>query len=143
MESTKYIPIDKCKDRHLYIISARNADIGVYLAEKKAFKISRFIYSNNLIDMEYHCDIDPTELVQSSSEEIHGTVKPLAKLKYIGATVDDEDKLKEVLNYYMKTLYYDIKEMKKVITIPIILIDSDRLKRLRAYNIKVRDATLK
>ncbi len=38
MEFTKYIPISECKDRHLYIIDAKDADIGVYLANEKAFK---------------------------------------------------------------------------------------------------------
>lgn len=42
MDQDKYIPIDQCKDHHLYIIKARNADLGVYVAEEKGFWISRY-----------------------------------------------------------------------------------------------------
>lgn len=133
MEFTKYIPISECKDRHLYIIDARNADIGVYIASEKVFKISRYKGSENFIDVEYHWNIEPMEFLPPPFLKLKGTVKPLTKLNYIGAIADDDEKLQETLNNYMKELFYDIKQIKKVITVPITLIDSDRMKRLRSF----------
>lgn len=132
MEFTKYIPISECKDRHLYIIDAKDADIGVYLANEKAFKISRHKDSENFIDVEYHWDIEPIELLPPPVLKLNGTVKPLTKLNYIGAIADDDERLRETINEYMKELLYDIKEIKKVITVPITLIESDRFRRLRS-----------
>jgi len=119
MDNKTYIPMNKCKDGHLYIIDARNADIGVYIAKEKGFKISRFKFKSNFIFIEYHWD----------TGEPFGTVKPLKKLNYIGHMSDE--KLFSQLNDEMKRLFYDIKKLKGVITTPITLVDPDRMKRLK------------
>lgn len=131
MGPDQYISMDKCKDKHLYIISARNADIGVYIAEEKGFKISRYKFKSNFIDIEYHWDIEPIKVLPDPFPGLQGTVKPLVKLNYLGAIVDDHEKLLNTLNDYMKSLFYDIKKLKKVITVPITIVDSDRMRRLR------------
>jgi len=119
MDKKTYIPIEKCKDGHLYIIDARNADIGVYIAKEKGFRISRFKFKSNFIYIEYHWD----------TGEPFGTVKPLKKLNYIG-NISDE-RLLVRLNNEMKKLFYEIKRLKGIITTPITLIDSDNLKQLK------------
>lgn len=131
-EESSYIPIKDCIDRHLYIIKARNADIGIYLAEEKAFKISRFKFTSNFIDIEYHWDIEPVQLLSPPFPKLMGTVKPLKELGHF----EDSDDIQMLnrLNKKMKEMLYDIKELKKEITTPIILIDSDRMKMLRILN---------
>lgn len=119
MDKEAYIPMSKCKDGHLYIIKARNADIGVYVAEKKGFRISRFKFKSNFIDTEDHWD----------TGEPFGTVKPLKKLNYIGGMSDE--KLLPRLNEEMKRLMYEIKMLKGVIITPIVVIDPDRMKLLK------------
>lgn len=126
-----YIPINKCNDGHLYIISARNADIGVYVEKEKGFRISRHKFKSNFIDLEYHWDIEPMELLPEPFPRLHGTVKPLKKLNYIGGM--DDEKLLRYLNERIKLLYYDIMQIKKVLSAPIILVDSERMKRLRMF----------
>ena len=128
----QYIPIDGCKDRHLYIINARNADIGVYIAEEEAFKISRYKFTSNFIDKEYHWDIKPIPLLPPPFPELQGTVKPLKKLEYFG---DGEDEvILERLNKRMKELWYELKRMKKQVTVPIEIISTERMKKLRMFH---------
>lgn len=133
MGPDQYISMDKCKDRHLYIISARNADIGVYIAEEKGFKISRYKFKSNFIDIEYHWDIEPIELLPDPFPKLKGTVKPLVKLNFLGAIVENDERLRETLNNYMKSLYYEIKKLKKVVTVPITLIGPYRMQQLRFF----------
>jgi hypothetical protein len=116
----QYIPINKCNDGHLYIIKARNADIGIYNAEQQAFKISRYKGNDNFIDLEYHWDRDET-----------GTAKPLKKFNFIGDKEDES--LLPYLNEKIKLMYFEIMQLKKSITYPIVLITADRMKRLRMY----------
>lgn len=125
--------MEKCRDKHLYIISARNADIGVYITEEKGFKISRYKFKSNFIDIEYHWDIEPMEVLPDPFPKLQGTVKPLMKLNYLVALVEDDERLLETLNNYMKNLYYDIKKLKKGITVPITLIDPYRMQQLRFF----------
>lgn len=122
MDEEAYIPMSKCKDGHLYIINARNADLGVYVEAQRYFRISRNKFQLTFIDTEDHWD----------TGEPHGTVKPLKKLNYIG-NMSDENLIFE-LNDYMKELYYSIKELKGFVTSSFVLIDSDTMKRLRAYS---------
>jgi hypothetical protein len=131
MGQEKYIPIEKCKNRHLYIISARNADIGVYIAEEKAFKISRFKFGSNFIDKEYHWDIEPLEVLPPPFPKLQGTAKPLEKLNFLGAIVDDDERLRETLNKYMKSLFYDIKKLKKTLSGSFEIISPERMRKLR------------
>ncbi len=108
---------------------------------KKHSRVCRHKDSENFIDVEYHWDIEPLELLPPPVLKLRGTVKPLAKLNYIGAIADDDERLRETINEYMKELLYDIKEIKKVITVPITLIEADRFRRLRSIN-STRQTTL-
>lgn len=128
----RYIPMSKCSDRHLYIIKARNADIGVYIAEEKAFKISRYKFTSNFIDKEFHWDIEPMELLPPPFPKLMGTAKPLKKLNYLGDM--DDEKLLPYLNEKIKLLYFDIKQLKGPLTNPIVLIDENRMKQLRMFS---------
>lgn len=131
MGQERYISMNKCKDGHLYIIEARNADIGVYVESEKAFRIRRNKFQLTFIDKEYHWDIEPMEVLPSPFPKLNGTVKPLKKLNYLGNMSDE--KLLETLNDYMKTLYYDIKKLKGHIRSSYVIIDSDRFKKLRRF----------
>jgi hypothetical protein len=122
MDEGAYIPMNNCKDGHLYIINARNADLGVYIEAQHCFRLRRNKFKLTYIDTEDHWD----------TGEPHGTVKPLKKLNYIGNMSDE--KLMDKLNYYMKELYYSIKELKGFVVSSFVLIDSNTMKRLRAYN---------
>lgn len=131
-EEDQYISIEDCKDRHLYIIKARNADIGVYIAEDKAFKISRYKFTSNFIDTEFHWDIEPMELLPEPFPKLKGTAKPLKKLEYFGD--GEDDKMLERLNKRMKELLWDIKKLKNVISVPIEIISPERMKKLRMFH---------
>jgi len=119
-----FIPMSKCKDGHLYIIDARNANLGVYVKKERGFRISRHKFQCNFIDIEYHWD----------TGEPHGTVKPLSKLNYLGYMPDE--KLLDQLKGYMKTLMYDIKSFNLSLCAPIEIISSDRMKQLRMLQSK-------
>jgi hypothetical protein len=80
----KYISLGQCQDSFLYIISARNAKLGIFCSEDSSFKISRensrptYILKNGqwvkdgptYLTKEYHWD----------TGEPFGTVKPLVSL---------------------------------------------------------------
>ena len=118
MSKDDYIPIDKCKDGYLYIIKARNADLGVYVKKEKGFHISRFKFKCNYIFMEYHWD----------TGEPFGTVKPIKELRDL-SNVPYERLLKR-LNDYMKILLYEIKAVKGTIITPASSINPNRKKQL-------------
>lgn len=89
----RWIPMQLCRDGHLYRICARNGSYGVYDAEKKWFALSRHKFNLNYIDYEDHWDTGAP----------HGTVKPLEDLgKYEGPM--DEEGLKTFLNKIEKSL---------------------------------------
>jgi hypothetical protein len=74
------IPIDKCKDRYLYIIDARNASIGIFHEPTLSFVISRckgifFLFNEDHWD---HPDGD-------------GTACPLKELEYVEYIGEEED----------------------------------------------------
>lgn len=71
-----YIPLDDCKDRHLYIISARNFRLGVFCRDKQGFIGIREKFGNRYLFTEYHWD----------TGEPHGTVCPR---KEVGTIPDD------------------------------------------------------
>lgn len=54
--SKEYIPIEDCKDGYLYIIGARNSDLGVYVAKDKGFVINRFKINRHFLFVEFHWD---------------------------------------------------------------------------------------
>lgn len=51
-------PISDCKDGYLYHIHARNASLGIYIAEQQSFLISRFKFDDNFLFTEYHWDLE-------------------------------------------------------------------------------------
>ena len=122
--------MNKCKDGHLYIIEARNADIGVYVAAEQGFRIRRNKFQLTFIDMEYHWDTDEHTMI-SGIKMSHGTAKPLRKLNYLGNMSDE--KLLDRLNDYMKVLYYDIKKLKGYISSSFVLIGADRMRQFRLF----------
>lgn len=130
MGKEAYIPMNTCKDGHLYIIDARNADIGVYVESLKGFRIRRNKFQLTFIDVEYHWDSDEYTMI-SGRKMYHGTVKPLRKLNYLGHMSDD--RLLVQLNNYMRTLYYDIMKLKGNVNSSFILIDTDRMRQLKIF----------
>jgi hypothetical protein len=74
------IPIDKCKDRHLYIIDARNASIGIFDKKTSSFVISRF-KGNNYLFNELHYNHDDN----------YGTATPLKELEHVDYIGEEEE----------------------------------------------------
>ena len=95
------IPIDKCKDRYLYIIDARNASIGIYHQETKTFIISRHKFKSNFLFNEVHYDAD----------EDFGTATPLIELEEV-SYISEEEELK-YLNRRAEELSDQIKEIER------------------------------
>jgi calcineurin-like phosphoesterase family protein len=87
-KSQKWIPIEKCKNQYLYYIAARNAPLGIYQEEKKAFLISRWKFKENFLFPEYHWD----------TGEPHGTAKPLIEIEKSPETNKDP----EIITYLNK-----------------------------------------
>jgi hypothetical protein len=73
MKQKTWIPLEKCEDGYLYIISARNARLGVFHEQEKGFVISRFKFSINSLFVEYHWD----------TGEPYGTVQPIEKIEKV------------------------------------------------------------
>jgi len=66
-----FIPLEECKDRHLYHIKARNFRLGIYDEAQKEFIGIRTKFGSRYLAGEYHWDTGPP----------HGTVKPIALLE--------------------------------------------------------------
>ena len=62
-----YIPIDKCIDKGLYRIRARNFPLAIYNATRKGFKGRRMKFGEAYLFTEIHWD----------ASEHFGTVKPI------------------------------------------------------------------
>jgi hypothetical protein len=122
----KHIPMNKCKDKHLYIIDTEGADLGIYDSKNHGFKISYFKLGVYHIGTEFHWDADPP----------FGTVKPIAKLEFVGDKTDED--LIHFFNNRMISLMYEIKEIKKAISIPIVLIDTERMRVLKSFESKFK-----
>ena len=72
--------MDKCKDKYLYMIRARNAKLGVYVKSIQGFKISRNKFKANFIDIEDHWD----------TGEPHGTASPYVEIGPVEDMTDEE-----------------------------------------------------
>lgn len=84
MEEKKYTPMNECKDGHLYIIDARNSNLGIYDESKKSFIISRFKICETFLDEEEHWDCG----------EPYGTAKPLTEIGPVSKKILSNDDLK-------------------------------------------------
>jgi hypothetical protein len=95
------IKMEDCRDGFLYFIDARNAGIGIYSKKVLGFIYSRFKFSSNFIDIEYHWDIGD---VQPEMRQ-HGTASPLKEIRPVPKTINDKKDFsantgnKQVLNY--------------------------------------------
>jgi hypothetical protein len=82
MKQETWIPIEQCEDGYLYIISARNARLGIFHKEERGFVISRFKFGHNSLFVEYHWDtgepygtVQPFEKVEKAPEEMWAKLK--------------------------------------------------------------------
>jgi len=80
----EYISVDKCKDGYLYVISARNSNLGIYNESNKGFTISRDKFGANYLFDEFHWDTGAP----------FGTVKPKMELEKAPEFKNDEEKLR-------------------------------------------------
>ncbi len=82
-----YISLDKCRDSFLYLIYARNANLGIFKKQNNSFVISRFKFKQNFLFEEYHWD----------TGEPFGTVKPVELLGPVSMsflpTMDEKEML--------------------------------------------------
>lgn len=69
--ANKYIKVDDCVHRGLYLIDARNFGLGVYDKKFKCFYGLRRKFYDEFVFAETHYDADDT----------HGTAKPLKYIK--------------------------------------------------------------
>lgn len=76
VDLAKMIPIDKCKDRFLYRIKARNLYIGVYNSEDNMFIGIREKFGRKFLDSENHWNC-----------EQFATVKPMEELEELPADI--------------------------------------------------------
>jgi len=53
----EHIKVEDLKDRYLYDIYARNANIGIWIKERGSFLISRFKFDMNFLFEENHWDL--------------------------------------------------------------------------------------
>lgn len=89
-----FIPIEKLKDRCTYYIRARNASIGIWIAEANSFLISRWKFGRNYLFEEIHFD----------ASHSFGTVKPFYVVDDNAPILEREGKWdwkngREILNY--------------------------------------------
>lgn len=75
----QYIKISDLKNGYAYKICSRNAYVGIWSADKSAFIVSRYGFSDKpYVCEEYHCDILlSNEILEDNSINIMGTAKPL------------------------------------------------------------------
>ncbi len=90
------IQIDLCKDGYLYIIYARNAKIGIFDAQSKGFRISRFKFDRNYKFVEYHWD---KSWDSGWDTESKGTVRPYKEL-FRPRKLNSEVEFLEFMNDY-------------------------------------------
>lgn len=93
------IPIDKCVAGHLYIISARNASLGIcnpkgnlFGKEAMSFTISRYKFGSNYLFDEVHWDAD----------DHYGTACPLLDLGPVPEFADEKATLDWLNDQYKK-----------------------------------------
>lgn len=95
-DSEDYLKIQDLKDKHVYTICARNANVGIWIELEKAFMISRYeVSATPYLFNEYHWD----------TGEPYGTVKPLKLIGKCSLEIKDsysENETKEILNYLDK-----------------------------------------
>lgn len=72
-----YIKLEDCKDQGLYVISARNFNLGIYSEKDKGFFGIRTKFNLKFIDIEFHWDSGKKGLFDANV----GTVKPLEFLE--------------------------------------------------------------
>lgn len=94
-----YISIERCKDSFLYIIQARNSNLGIFNKKDNSFTISRLKFSSNFLFDEFHWD----------TGEPYGTVKPLKQLE-LTFKMNDDEKLK-FLNKRVNELQEEIEQI--------------------------------
>jgi hypothetical protein len=94
------IPLENCKDGYLYVIYARNALLGLYVAKRRGFRISRVKFGNNYEFVEYHWNLG----------EPHGTAKPYREL-FKPEAMEDEQVFLGFMNKYYEEHYAEIRDI--------------------------------
>ena len=87
-----YIKVPDCKDGYLYILSARNATVGIYNESDKSFTINRLKFNDRYLFDEYHWDTGAP----------YGTVAPLKEIEKAPEFKNDDEKLAYLLNKAVK-----------------------------------------
>jgi len=91
LTATSYLDLNKCVDKGIYFINARNGIVGVFRKETKGFILSRYKFDKNYLFEEYHYD----------TGEPYGTVKPIVFLMLCQipiSTNEDNTTLLRLLN---------------------------------------------
>ena len=83
------IELEDCEDGHVYLIDARNANIGIFRKKDLGFIISRVKFNDNFLYTEYHWDVGKVR----PEDEQYGTVKPLQDIG-VAPEMNDVETLK-------------------------------------------------
>jgi len=95
----KYLPVEKCIHRGLYILDARNFSLGIYDKKTKGFYGIRRKFDDIFLFLEIHYDMD----------DIFGTAKPI---EYLNVQCLFEDILKNEI-YVIKWVKLQEKNFLK------------------------------
>ena len=101
MENTHYIKMENLKNGYCYKILARNAYVGVWISQMKAFMISRYKMGDYpFLFYEYHWD---------TNDAIHfpyGTAKPMAIIEKFPFKIKDDytDEESKQISHYLDEL---------------------------------------
>lgn len=87
MEEEQWIPLDKCKDSHIYRVDARNFSYALYRKDKQAFFGIRYKFGDLFIDYEEHWDVKKPQ----------GTAKPLEICGNFAGDTTDYEAIMDVL----------------------------------------------
>lgn len=52
----RWIPLNSCRDGHLYYISGRNSNCGIFRKNEKGFSVARYKFGDWFLDTEDHWD---------------------------------------------------------------------------------------
>ena len=106
MNEQEYIPLNECFEGVLYVIKARNANIGIFNVISNCFIIRRIKFGEVFLFQEFHWD----------TGEPYGTVKPLKILEAVPQEFEDmnDPKLLVYLEEAEKRYAKEIKEARDI-----------------------------
>ncbi|MDO9566892.1 MAG: hypothetical protein Q7J15_09150 [Candidatus Desulfaltia sp.] len=85
----QWIPLEQCKDNHLYRIAARNSTLGIWRSQKQGFEIRRDKLGSVYRFLEFHWDWQGGEIL--FGKKMLGTAKPLMEIEQAPAFKSEKE----------------------------------------------------